>query len=82
MGVMVGLLTIFDMCKYLEKDEQIIFENKFEGLIDLEKGIKSKLDRRYLLDKYYVDHISFALDLKLIYYTLVLMFKKMFSKKD
>lgn len=76
-----GITGLESVADYMSNEERVKFEKKFKDL--LKKDIyKNKFQHRYILDKYYVDNLSFILDIKVIFYTSLLMFKKIFSKQN
>ena len=75
-----GMTSIESIVDYLPKGERRRFEEHFEGLVKKDK-YKDFEHHRYALDTYYINHESPILDLKILFYTLVLMFRRIFSKK-
>jgi lipopolysaccharide/colanic/teichoic acid biosynthesis glycosyltransferase len=74
-----GMTSIESVADYLPLKKKEQFERHFEGLIEKDK-FKDFYDHRLLLDKYYVEHESFLLDIYVILYTIKLTITKCFKK--
>ena len=80
LSVRPGLTSLESIIDYLPKGEQKRFEEHFEGLVKKDK-FKDFEHHRYALDSYYIKHESLILDIKIIFYTFILMLRRLFSKK-
>ncbi len=69
-----GLTSLESVADYLPQKEKIKFEESFKNLLD--KDVQNFYEHRYVLDSYYISRESFILDVKLIFYTFLLVVKR------
>lgn len=74
-----GMTGMGQVEHYLPKKEIKKFEEHFQDLLK-EYNEKELLTSRLPWDSYYLKHMSFLLDMKIIFYTIFLIFEKIFSK--
>ncbi len=76
-----GLTSVESVADYLSRKEMIEFEKHFKGLLKKDTNQEGYFKHRLILDGYYVKNKSFLLDAKILLYTILLISKKIFSKK-
>jgi lipopolysaccharide/colanic/teichoic acid biosynthesis glycosyltransferase len=73
-----GLTSLESIADYLPKKERLKFEKHFKGLF--RKDISDHFYiHRLVLDDYYTKNESFLFDLKMVYYTVLLALRRVFS---
>ncbi|MBW2998281.1 sugar transferase [Candidatus Woesearchaeota archaeon] len=73
-----GITSLESVLDYLPEDEKKPFEEKFGNLAKTDK-YKDYLHHRLVVDKYYIKHESLFFDLSMIYYTIILMLRKILN---
>ena len=91
-----GMTSLDSISNYLDLEDRKRFEKKFKGLLKIDKYIESTHKynvwsknykyvpghHRYSLDSYYIENESLLLDLKIIFYTILIMFKRIIYKRE
>lgn len=90
-----GMTSLESVSTYLPLKDRIEFEKQFRGLLEKDKYVEmtSKYNifkdeykkipgkHRYILDSYYIKNLSLGMDLRILFYTFLLVTKRLFSKE-
>lgn len=78
-----GITSLESVADYLSTKGRIKFEKHFKGLLSKDNYLKGKdtdfSKHIYILDLYYVNNESLFFDLKIVFFTFLLMIKRIFS---
>jgi len=75
-----GITSLESVADYMSLKKRKDFEKHFKGLLKEDKSIKFR-EHTLMLDLYYIKNKSFFFDLKIIFFTLFLMLKRIFFKE-